>query len=377
MLAGCLLSAVPDYLPALFVGRALQGVGLALAPVIITVARDAWTGDQRNRRMSLLSVAGVASASVGYPLSGLLARHAGVGGTYLAGAALVLASTGLAARFLPEHAAGDAQTVDLPSVVTLAGGLCAGLLAVTQGVTWGWSSPAVIALAVASAALFTAWLRRTVGLTARGSQPLVDLTVARHPGVAPAHGVAFSLAVGTYGLMTLAVLVVSTSDTRGWGLGLGAATAGLVILPYAFGSVLGSRIALRVARYDERDLFLPIGSVLFGVAMAVLAVGHRSLTAGLAAMALGGLASGLVFSSTPALIMSHVTEAEASSAMSFNQLVRNAGFAVGSAASVTLLAAFGSNGTALSATAGTFATLSVAVGAVAWRWSRPAKDGDR
>lgn len=363
VLAGAVLAALPLGMGALIAGRAAQGLGLAVAPLTLAVARDVWTGDRLVSRLSLLSIATVAGAGLGYPFTGLVAEHAGIASAYGMGAALVAATLLLALRFLPRTAHGEPQEVDLASVVLVAVGMVAVLLAVSQGEAWGWSSAPVLLLVAGGLLLLACWVLRTRHLADGGGQPLVDLRLAGRPGVLGPNAVAFALAVGMYGLLTVVVLLVRADGSAGWGLDRGAAAAGLVLVPYAVLSVTGSRVALRVARRFGPHLLLPIGSTVFASSMVLLAVRHDTLVEALVAMAVGGLGSGFTFSSLPMLIVPHVPREETGSAMAFNQLLRYLGFSVGSAVTVALLEVYGGHQAALRATLLTMAGVCLLAGA--------------
>ncbi|MFW6870113.1 MFS transporter [Nocardioides sp. CPCC 206347] len=355
VLVGTVLSVVPLGIGPLIAGRALQGVGLALSPLTMAVARDVWSGDRLASRLSLLSVATVAGAGLGYPLTGFLAEYAGVSGAYAFGAALVAISLGLALRHLPKHAVGVPQAVDLPSVALVGAGMVCTLLAVSEGERWGWLSAPVLLLAAGGIGLLAGWIVRTVGVARRGGQPLVDLRLATHPGVLGPNVVGFVLAFAMYGLLTVVVLLVRNDGSDGWGLDRGPLSAGLVLVPYALMSVGGSRVALRIARRYGAHVLLPLGSTIFASSLVMLTLEHDTLTLALVAMAIGGLGSGFTFSSLPMLIVPHVPPSETGSAMAFNQLLRYLGFAVGSAASVALLAVYGGHEAAFRATTLTMA----------------------
>ena len=363
VLAGAVLAALPLGMGALIAGRAGQGMGLAVAPLTLAVARDVWTGDRLVSRLSLLSIATVAGAGLGYPFTGLVAEHAGIAGAYGMGAALVAVTLGLAIRFLPRQADGAPQQVDLASVVLVAAGMVAVLLAVSQGEAWGWLSAPVVLLAAGGVVLLAGWVLRTRHLATHGGQPLVDLRLAARPGVLGPNAVAFALAVGMYGLLTVVVLLVRADGSAGWGLDRGAAAAGLVLVPYAVLSVTGSRIALRVARRFGAHLLLPIGATVFASSMVLVALRHDTLAQALVAMAVGGLGSGFTFSSLPMLIVPHVPREETGSAMAFNQLLRYLGFSVGSAVTVALLEVYGGHEAAFRATVLTMAAICFLAGA--------------
>ncbi|GAA3646694.1 MFS transporter [Nocardioides ginsengisoli] len=355
VLAGVVLAAIPISIGTLIAGRTLQGVGLALTPLTLAVARDVWTADRLTSRLSLLSIATVSGAGLGYPITGLIAEHWGISGAYLFGSAMVALTLLLASRFLPRQAHGDPQRVDLPSVVLISTGMVATLLAVSQGELWGWTSLAVLGPAAGGVLLLAGWVVRTRRLSRGGGQPLVDLRLAVRAGVLGPNIVSFAIAIGMYGLLTLVVLLVRGDGTAGWGLGLGATEAGLVLVPYSLLSVTGSRLALRLARRRGPHLLLPLGSTVFASAMALLAFRHGSFAEALLAMAIGGLGSGFTFSSLPSLIVPHVPQAETGSALAFNQLLRYLGFSVGSAVTVALLEVYGGDLAAFRATALTMA----------------------
>lgn len=372
VLLGTVLSALPLGIGPLIAGRSLQGMGLALSPLTMAVARDVWSGDRLASRLSLLSVATVGGAGLGYPLTGFLAEYAGIGGAYAFGSGLVAISLALAVRHLPRSADGAPQSVDLPSVGLVAVGMVCALLAVSQGESWGWLSTPVLALLTVGVALLAGWIVRTVRVTRRGGQPLVDLRLAARPGVLGPHLAGFTLAVGMYGLLTLVVLLVRNDRSAGWGLDRGPLSAGLVLVPYAFMSVGGSRIALRVARRFGPHLLLPLGSTIFASSLLMLTVWHDSFAQTLVAMAVGGLGSGFTFSSLPMLIVPHVPPAETGSAMAFNQLLRYLGFAVGSALSIALLSVYGGHETAFRGTALSLAALCLVAAAVVGAGGQPA-----
>ncbi|GAA4679233.1 MFS transporter [Nocardioides nanhaiensis] len=367
VLAGCVLAALPLGFGALVAGRALQGVGLALVPLALAAARDTWRGDRLPRVLGLLSVTTVAGAGVGYPVTALVAEHLGLAGAYWFGAALVAITLILAVLDLPVARDSAVQPVDVPGALLLSLGMTAALLAVSQGDAWGWLAPVTLGLLAVGAALLAGWVRRTL----RTGHPLVDLRLARRPGVVGPHLVAMALGASMYALLTLVVVVVqaepgtgATSGDDGYGLGLGIAAAGLVLVPYSVASVAGNQVARRVARRLGPGVVLPVGCAAFAVALGQVALSHQRLWQVLVAMALGGLGSGFTFSSIPALLVPHVPRTETASALAFNQLMRYLGFSVGSALSVALLVALGDDDAALRATLGSFALLCLAAGLV-------------
>lgn len=367
VLVGLLLAALPAGIGGIIAGRTLQGLGLAVAPLTLAVAAEAWTGTRLMSRISLLSIASVAGSGLGYPFSALTARYAGVAAAYWAGAALLVMTLGLALRYLPRQAEGEPQDVDLIGAGLLGAGMIASLLAVSRGESWGWASGQGIALIALGFVFVSGWVLRSALVSGSGGQPLIDLKLVRRRGVVGPNAAGFFLAIGTYGLLALVVLLIQADGSRGWGLSLGVVTAGVALVPFSLMGVAGSRMSIRMTRRWNRRVILPTGSVLSASALVILAFCHDHLWQIFVAMAIGGLGSGLVFSSMPMLLFPHVPRLETGSVLSFNQLLRYAGFAAGSAAAVAMLEVYGGDRAAFQISALTFAAIclvSAAVGSV-------------
>lgn len=364
VLVGTVLAALPLGYGPLVAGRALQGVGLALVPLALAVARDAYRGAEQARVLALLSVTTVAGAGLGYPVTALVAQHAGLHGAYVFGAALVALTLLRALRHVPADLDVPGQPVDLVGAGLLTAGTLSLLLAVSQGGTWGWTTAPTLTLAGVGALVVAGW----VAWTLRRTHPLVDLRLAARPGVVGPNLVAVGLGVGMYGLLSLAVVIVRADggdEPGGFGLGLGVAAAGLVLLPYSLASVAGSQVARRVERRWGDRVLLPTGCSAFAASLALLAWRHDHLWQLLLAMAVGGLGSGFTFSSLAGLIVPHVPSEETGSAMAFNQLLRYLGFSAGSAVSVVLVEVYGGGAGGLVAALLTLAGLCLAVGLAA------------
>lgn len=365
VLVGTVLSALPLGIGPMVAGRALQGVGMALAPLAFAVARDLWSGPELLSRLSLLSVATVSGAGLGYPVSSLVAEHLGISGAYLFGSVLIGTATVLALRHLPAAPDGAPQPIDVVGAALLCTGTLGFLLAVSQGERWGWTDASTVATGGSGLLLVAAWVRWSVARSRRGRPTLVDLHLALRPGVRAPNAVTVAISISLYGLFTLVVVLVQADGSAGFGLDAGLAVTGLALVPYAVASIASNRLALVMARGVGARLLLPLGCLVFGSSLLLLVGWHDTLGQAFLAMALGGLGGGLTFSSMAMLIVPHVAPEETASAMAFNQLLRYLGFSVGSALTVALLAAYGGDAAAFRATALTMAGICLIAGALA------------
>ncbi|MDF3312161.1 MFS transporter [Rhodococcus sp. T2V] len=333
---GTVLSAVAPNFTVLVIGRALQGVGIALTPLALAVARDVLRGRRVSSTIALLSVCSVAGAGLGYPVTGIIAQAAGLSAAYWTGAVLCLATFVLAVPLIPASPTTARIPVDWAGAVILAIGSSAALLAISQGESWGWASIRTVGLGILGVAGVLIWCAWTL----RRHYPLVDLRLAIQPGVAAPNLVAVGAGVGMYTLLPLSIVLVQSSDPT-WGLDQSISVAGLLILPYSVTSIAGSRVALAIGARAGFGLVLPLGVAALTCSTLGLAFCHSSLVWVVAWMTVAGLGGGLTFSSLPVLIVPHVPAHETGSALAFNLVLRYLGFSAGSAVGVTLMSVYG------------------------------------
>lgn len=333
---GSMLAALPWGFAPLLIGRAMQGVGLALVPLAMAVARDVIRPPRISTVIAMLSVTAVAGTGLGYPLTAVVAQSWGLAAAYWMGAVLSACTLLMALSFVPRAQSVIRAPVDWAGAVMLSAGTGCTLLAVSRGETWGWTSVPTVVLALVGPTFLVVWGRWSL----RRDHPLVDLRLATRSGIAAPNLVAFGGGIGMYTLLTLTIVLVQSSDPV-WGLDHSVTVGGLMLVPYSLMSVVGSRLALAAGAEYGPNVLLPLGSVVFMGSTLGLALLHSNVYWALGWMAVGGLGSGFTFSSLAVLIVPHVPQEETGSAMAFNMVLRYLGFSVGSAVSVTLMAVYG------------------------------------
>jgi len=319
------------------VGRAVQGVGMALTPLAIATARDSVTEPRRASAVAMVSGAQIAGVGLGYPITGLVADLGGVSASYGLGLGLAACSLVVAWVYVPAALSSDRDSVDVLGAALLGLGTAAFLLVISQGVHWGWASPASLSLLGAAVVLLALWVVRSL----RVSNPLVDLRLAVRPGVLGPNVASVVAGMGMCLILTLVIIQVQASS---WGLGHSAGVAGLVQTPYSVMSVVGTVVVLRLGRWLPFDLLLPVGCVIYIVAAGYLAVWHDNLVVVMIGMAVAGLGSGCTFAILPLLIVRRVPSHEMGSAVAFNQVLRILGFSFGTTLGVTILGLFDTGG---------------------------------
>lgn len=174
-LASALCGAAPSAL-ALVAFRAVQGVGAgmlqAMGPAI--VARTFGPGE-RGRALGLNAISVSLGLTLGPALGGLLTESASWRAIFVVNVPVGVFAILWAARVLPRETPGERQTFDLPGAVLGSTAVFALLLALIEGQSWGWASPAIVGLLGASVVLGAAFL----AVESRVAQPIIDLALFR------------------------------------------------------------------------------------------------------------------------------------------------------------------------------------------------------
>jgi MFS family permease len=151
VLVGCVLAAVSNGFTVLIVGRALQGLGLGLLPVLMAIAGRNLPLEQARRTIATLSVTAVIGVGLGYPLTGLLAQALDFRAAYWFGAIAVAGAMVLAALVLPARSAGTSRHFDFVGAGLLSLAVAGVSVVLSEGGEWGWASARSLGVIVASA----------------------------------------------------------------------------------------------------------------------------------------------------------------------------------------------------------------------------------
>jgi MFS family permease len=365
---GSVMSAVAPGFGWLIAGRALQGIGLGLVPVTMTEARDHLPRERVQPTIALLSVCAAAGVGAGYPISGIIAETWGLAGAYWFGAIVSVLALVLVAAVVPSSADNPRHPLDVQGALLISAGLTALLLAISQGESWGWASPRMLALLAATALLLVFWAVQQL----RSRTPLVNLRLLRHPAVLTGDACALVLGIAMYMSLSAVTELAQSPRSTGYGFSASIVVAGLCLLPFSLGSLVASRALPRMTALVGQRQLLSLGCLVVAFACVFFAVLHGELWQAFVMMGILGLGVGSTFASLPGLIMRAIPESETGSAMGFYQVVRYVGFSLGSAVAASILGAHTSAGQSLPSESGYTLTLwasaviCIAAALVAW-----------
>ena len=354
--AGGLLTALPLPFAALLIGRGLQGLGVAVVALLMSVARAHLPPERSASTIAGLSVASTVGIGVGYPLISLVDQLAGLRAAYWLGFVISTAALVLAWRALPAEAPGPRPRIDVVGALLLALGTLGVLLVIAERSVWEnpWAATALLA---GSAAVLGVW----AVVELRASAPLVNLRLLARGPVLRANAAMLIAGVGLYLLFSLFTRYVQTPAGAPYGFALPGVAAGAALIPFSLlGFAAGKALPGLIKRIAEWWAYA-LSTVIALAAALLFALGVQSLVAVLAAIALLGFAVGGVSAVMPRLVLAGVPQAETASVLSINQIVRSIGFSAGSAVAGFLLADATPTGTALPAQSGYVAAASWAL----------------
>ena len=336
MAGGSALAALPTGIfPLLLTGRAMQGVGLALLPLVMGVARDHFEPARARSVLATLSVTAVVGIGLGYPLTGVIAEHLDFRVAFWLAAALGLVALTLAALVVPSSAHRRSEKFDVLGAALLAVGLAALLVSISEGGTWGWGSGRLLGLAATAVAVLAVWVWQQL----HQELPLIDLRLMRHRTVLTANLAGILAGVGMYMLMSMIIRYVETPTSTGYGLGTSVLVGSLVLLPLSAASYFSSKLATYLGRWLPPGKILPLGMLGFITSLVLFATHRDHLWEVFVVMGIAGVGMGCSFAVMPRMIVSATSPEETGSALAMNQVLRTVGYSIGSALSATILTA--------------------------------------
>jgi EmrB/QacA subfamily drug resistance transporter len=341
---GCGLSSSPLELDA---ARFVQGLGAGIYyPAISATIQRTFGGRDRSRAFGYLGgVVGISTA-VGPLLGGALIQMIGPADgwrwVFLVNVVIGGAELPVALRLLPRRQHTEVHVLDPAGSALLAVTLLLFLFPMIEGreagwPPWSWACLGGCAIAGATLAYWELRCDR------RGGEPVLQPSLLRHRSFAAG----LLLALLYFG--GFASLFFTLSILWQQGLGRGPLATGLLIVPFALGSLLSASNSYRFSNRFGRTTVLAGIAAMFagqGVLLLVLHATAPSPSAWLLAgpLVLAGLGNGLVIAPNQDFVLGLVPRREAGTAGGMLNTAQRVGAAVGIVAIGTALFGSGSGG---------------------------------
>jgi EmrB/QacA subfamily drug resistance transporter len=323
----------------LIVARIVQGLaGGIFVPAVTAFIQLLFPAQSRGKAFAIMGATIGVSSALGPIIGGLIIQAFGEESgwrlVFLVNLPIGIAACIAAAILLPngadlKAAASDRSGgIDFVGLLLVSAGLVALLVPLIEGEDRGWPLWTFLTLAAGAVliVLFALW---EISYTKRGNSPLVPPHLFSHPAFTGGTILALVyFAAFTSIFFTISILWQS-------GLGHTALESGLVSIPFALGSIIGSSQSNRLAANLGRGV-LVIGTALLTVGLAVvfvllLTVDGVDLTNWmlLAPLLVAGLGNGLFIAPNAQFIVATVDRSEAGGASGVIGVMQRIGSAVG------------------------------------------------
>jgi MFS family permease len=336
VLAGSVLAATTSSLALLIVARILQAASFALYPVGVAILREELAEGRMVSAMSVLSGTLGFGGGTGLVVVGLMMNHgANYHRVFWLTTAFTIMVIAIVVLVVPARPHTTTGSIDWLGAVGLAVGLSAILLAITQGHTWGWTSPKTLACAASGVVVMVGWWL----WERRAAQPLVSTQMLARRPIMLTNLATIFVGMGLYfAFLGLTQFVQIPHAAAGYGFGATVLEASVVyLLP---GAVTGFLVALISGTFIDRFGARPVlvAAAAAGITgFLFIALAHSAPWQVIVASVLANAYISLGYGALPALVVNEVSAGETGVATGMNAIARTVGSSIAAAIVAVLL----------------------------------------
>ena len=329
MTAGSVIAALSNTLVPMVIGRSLQGIGLGVIALGISILRDILHRKHLGAAIALVSATLGIGGGVGLPFAAVVAENLDYHYLFWLATFLSLAAFCAVLAFIPVSTLRTGGRFDFVGATGFAVGLVSLLLAISKGNEWGWQSPITLSLLIGGVLVFAVWGFYEL----RTPDPLVDLRVASRKPVLLTN--LASISVGFAFFVTAASLPILLEAPAASGVGFGQTLliASLCMMPSGLVMFFISSTAARLSEARGPRTSLILGGIILTISFGIGAWLMTELWHVILLSTLVGLGTGFAYAAMPTLIMHAVPPTETAAANGLNSVMRT----LGSTAAATLV----------------------------------------
>jgi MFS family permease len=334
--AGTVLGILAPTMAVLIAARMVQGLGAAAIALSFSIIKNRYPPHRGAAAVGMLSATMAAAAGLGLSLSGILSATFGLTTVFV----LPLCVSVTSIILLIPQLKNDQRVPLADGHINWGGGVLFTigmflvLLAITQGNSWHWLSPATLLCFAGGLLVLGAWA--VVELRARN--PLVDVRLLVSRRLARINLSTLLVGMVMFSTYTMMPIFLQAKTIDGVGLGLGVIATGFVMLPvsimnFASGSLAGPT----TSAIGSRNM-LVLGVSINAVGLIFIAFFHDIPGEVIVMCVLHGAGVGLAFAAMPALTLQAVRHDQVGVAAGLYNTLRSIGGAIGTQVAFALLA---------------------------------------
>ncbi|CAN5346115.1 MFS transporter [soil metagenome] len=321
MVGGSIISALSDTLVPMVVGRVLQGVGLGVIALGISILRDVIHPKNLGGAVALVSATLGVGGALGLPIAATIAQYLDWHVLFWLATALGVVAILLVATIIPVSTLRAGGRFDFPGAVGLAIGLVGILLAISKGNEWGWAGPLTLGLLGGGLLVLVGW----GFFELRASNPLIDLRVAARRPVLLTNLTSISVGFAFFVVTAALPIVLEAPVASGVGLGLPLILASLCLMPLGLVMFVMSPVAARLSNARGPRTSLILGGIIITVGFVLGTLFLDQIWHVILVSTITGLGVGFAYAAMPTLIMRAVPPSETAAANGLNSVMRTLG----------------------------------------------------
>ncbi|MEW2393516.1 MFS transporter [Streptomyces venezuelae] len=337
LVVGSVVCALSSSVVPMIAGRGLQGMGMGVVPLGISLLRDVVPAERLGSAIAIMSASMGVGGALGLPLAAAIAENASWRVLFWVVAGLALAVGALILALVPAEQRNNARGgFDGLGAVGLGVGLICLLLGVSKGADWGWGSATTLCLFAGAVVTLLAWAWWELRLT----DPLVDLRVTARPQVLMTNAASILVGFSMYAQSLVVPQLLQLPEATGYGLGQSMVAMGLWMAPAGLMMMAMSPLGAKLSAARGPKVTLSVGSLVIaaGYGLGLPLISSGSTWSLLVVTIVCNTGVGFAYGAMPALIMGAVPPSETASANSFNTLMRSIGSSVSAAVIGVVLA---------------------------------------
>jgi MFS family permease len=332
---GCLICAVGNSIPALILGRTIQGASAAVFPLAYGIIRDEFPAKAVPGAIGTVSaMLGVGTGS-GLVLAGPIISAWGISGIFWVLVVICVFGALAVQRLIPASRFRSPSRLDVPGGVLLSIALLALLLAISQGNAWGWESTKVLGLLGVFVVVTVIWVRWEL----RTEDPLVDISLMRERAVWTTNVTGITMGFVLTSSMFLVPQLVQTPSAIGYGFGATVTASGLYMVPRSIVTFFSGPVSGRLGSRRGFHLPLALGIAVAAVGNAWLGLWHGSEPVMYLQNGLLGIATGMAFAAMANLVVATVPREVTGVALGVNSVMRAIGGSLASQVAIVIITA--------------------------------------
>lgn len=321
MVGGSIISAFSDTLIPMVIGRSLQGIGLGVIALGISILRDVIHPRNLGGAVALVSATLGVGGALGLPLAATIAQTVDWHWLFWLATFFGVIAIVAVATIIPVSTLRAGGRFDFVGAIGLAVGLVGILLAISKGNEWGWGGPLTLSLLIGGVVVLLAW-----GVfELRTRDPLIDLRVASRRPVLLTNLASISVGFAFFVVTASLPIVLESPVTSEVGLGLPLILASFCLMPLGLVMFFLSPLAARLSAARGPRTSLILGGAIIVVAFVTGIFLLHEVWHVILISTITGIGVGFAYAAMPTLIMRAVPPSETAAANGLNSVMRTLG----------------------------------------------------